>query len=241
MLIYNEAYAFTWDKWFVRINQQKITCGCYKNKLDFCDKDRKKILSSHFIIWYLAKWQYKITLHSWLWFSLLYVWSYYLFYITYFFFSISAKFLPAYQQESIQSCLICVFACLEYSVYDRRNNGLAAWMKTRIEPPHEKTNKMTVCPAKIQISLGIHPVWSESSLSTWRKIGSSATHWAQAKTDQTGWMPMLIWVFAGCTCHFVGFVMLWLNLFDYEAGLCMLVTKSVVNPGFRNNCKKVRL
>ena len=29
-----------------------------------------------------------------------------------------------------------------------------------------------------------------------------------AKTDQTGWMPRLIWVFAGCTGHFVGFVML---------------------------------
>ena len=27
------------------------------------------------------------------------------------------------------------------------------------------------------------------------------------KTDQTGQMPRLIWVFAGCTCHFVGFVM----------------------------------
>ena len=33
-----------------------------------------------------------------------------------------------------------------------------------------------------------------------------------AKTDQTGRMPRLIWVFAGCTCHFVGFVMLWLIL-----------------------------
>ena len=26
------------------------------------------------------------------------------------------------------------------------------------EPPHDKTNKMTVCPAKTQISLGIRPV-----------------------------------------------------------------------------------
>ena len=26
-------------------------------------------------------------------------------------------------------------------------------------------------------------------------------------TDQSGWMPTLIWVFAGHTCHFVGFVM----------------------------------
>ena len=32
------------------------------------------------------------------------------------------------------------------------------------EPPHVKTNKMTVRPAKTRINLGIHPVWSESSL-----------------------------------------------------------------------------
>ena len=32
------------------------------------------------------------------------------------------------------------------------------------EPPCDKTNKMSVRPAKTQISLGIHPVWSESSL-----------------------------------------------------------------------------
>ena len=33
-----------------------------------------------------------------------------------------------------------------------------------IEPQHDKTNKVTVRPAKIQISLGICPVYSESSL-----------------------------------------------------------------------------
>ena len=32
------------------------------------------------------------------------------------------------------------------------------------EPRHDKTNKMSVRPAKIQISLGIRPVWSESLL-----------------------------------------------------------------------------
>ena len=31
-----------------------------------------------------------------------------------------------------------------------------------------------------------------------------------AKTDQTGLMPRLIWVFAGHICHFVGFLMWWL-------------------------------
>ena len=29
------------------------------------------------------------------------------------------------------------------------------------EPRHDKTNKMSVCPAKTKISLGIRPVWSE--------------------------------------------------------------------------------
>ena len=28
----------------------------------------------------------------------------------------------------------------------------------KYEPPHDKTNKMAVCPAKTRISLGIHPV-----------------------------------------------------------------------------------
>ena len=41
---------------------------------------------------------------------------------------------------------------------------------------------MTVRPAKTQISLGIRPVCSESSLSACRKRGSLATQWAQAKT-----------------------------------------------------------
>ena len=33
-----------------------------------------------------------------------------------------------------------------------------------LKPQHDKTNKVTVCPARTQISLGICPVWSESSL-----------------------------------------------------------------------------
>ena len=71
-----------------------------------------------------------------------------------------------------------------------------------------KPTKWHVRPKKTQISLGIRPVWSVSSLSAWRKLGSLVTHWAHSEdSDQTGWMPRLIWVFAGRTCHFVGFVM----------------------------------
>ena len=62
-----------------------------------------------------------------------------------------------------------------------------------------KTNRVSVRPAKTQISLG-GPVWSESSLSAWRKLGPLAIHWAHSEdSDKTGGMPNLIWVFAGRT------------------------------------------
>ena len=68
------------------------------------------------------------------------------------------------------------------------------------EPPHDKTNKVVVRLAKTQISLGNHPVWSESSLSAWRNLESLATQWAHSEdSDQTGRMPRLIWAFAGRT------------------------------------------
>ena len=72
-----------------------------------------------------------------------------------------------------------------------------------------KPKNWPVHPAKTQISLGIRPVWSVSSLSAWRKHGSLATHWVHSKdSDQTGRMPRLTWAFARRTCHFVDFVML---------------------------------
>ena len=78
---------------------------------------------------------------------------------------------------------------------------------SRHEPSMTKPTKWHVHPARTQISLGIHPVWSESSLSAWRKLGSLATHWAHSEdSDPTGRMPRLIWDFAGCMCQFVGFV-----------------------------------
>ena len=76
------------------------------------------------------------------------------------------------------------------------------------EPRHDKTNKMSVRPAKTQINLDIRPVWSESSLSAWRKAwvlsyALSAKRrlwsgWADAQADLS-----LHWAHS----HFVGFVM----------------------------------
>ena len=63
-----------------------------------------------------------------------------------------------------------------------------------------KPTKWVGAQRRIKISQGIHSVWSESSLSAWRKLGSLATHWVDSKdSDQTWWMPRLIGIFTGCT------------------------------------------
>ena len=53
---------------------------------------------------------------------------------------------------------------------------------------------------------GHRHVWSESSLSAQWVANPSFLHADREDSDQTRWMPRLIWVFTGCTCHFVGFV-----------------------------------
>ena len=64
----------------------------------------------------------------------------------------------------------------------------------------------TICtmrPVKTQISLGIHPVWSASSLSTWWNLGSSAILRAHSEgSDQTG-CTSFCWF-----CHAVAHIMI---------------------------------
>ena len=63
-----------------------------------------------------------------------------------------------------------------------------------------KPTKWHMRPAKTQISLGIRPVWSESSLcAQWISKDPMCLHADSEDSDQT-------LVFAGRTCHFVGFV-----------------------------------
>ena len=80
-----------------------------------------------------------------------------------------------------------------------------------------KPIKRHVRPAKTQISLGIHLVWSESSLSAWRKLGSLAAHRAHSK-DWSDWANAqadlsLRWAHS----HFVGFVMTHLIFFQLSS------------------------
>ena len=55
-------------------------------------------------------------------------------------------------KEQSDQRLHCLPFCLH--LLDNKTSLLA------FEPGHDKTNKMNVCPAKTQISLGIRPVWS---------------------------------------------------------------------------------
>ena len=71
-----------------------------------------------------------------------------------------------------------------------------------------KPTKWHMHPAKTQISLGIRPVWSESSLCTqWVDKDLSILHANSEDSDQTGRIPKLIWVFTGRTV--ILFVLSW--------------------------------
>ena len=94
-----------------------------------------------------------------------------------------------------------------------------------------KPTKWPVHPAKTQISLGIHLVWSESLLSAWRNLWSLTSHWEHSEdTDQTGRMPRLIWVFAGRTGDFVGFCVMQLKCCNDSKYLERHVWENSVDP-----------
>ena len=103
--------------------------------------------------------------------------------------------------------------CWCYSVCcSGSSRGIQIWATS-----WQKPTKWHVCPAKTQISLGICSVWSETSLCA-QKVAKDPTflHADSEDSDQTGWMPRLIWVFAGRTGHFVDFVLRWLICMYYH-------------------------
>ena len=88
--------------------------------------------------------------------------------------------------QNLMSWLKC--HCHKYSfgvhLHDLKN------LYTKLEPPHDKTNKCHVRTAKTQIILGIRPVWSESSLSAlWVAKDPMILHADSEDSDQTGRMP----------------------------------------------------
>ena len=74
------------------------------------------------------------------------------------------------------------------------------WIQLFCLEPRQKweaswQNKQNDCaPAKTQISLGICPIWSEFSLSAWRKLGFLAIHWAHRED----WSESLLYAQSFC-------------------------------------------
>ena len=126
--------------------------------------------------------------------------------------------VPAPQSQKNLSCRINSTTCPSWHVLIQFKQmaflsvvwhvlHLQVQNKTSDEPQHDKTNKMSVRPAKTPTSLCIRPVWSESSLrAQWVAKGPKFLHadsddwsdWADAQADLS-----LRWAHT----HFVGFVM----------------------------------
>ena len=110
-----------------------------------------------------------------------------------YFFSRTAIWKPDY----------CGWKYLKRNIYNGQTSPpvIYIWDKTKMSQRMTKPTKWHVRPAKTQISLGIRPVWSESSLCAQRLAKDTSFLYADSvDSDQTGRMPRLIWVFAGRTC-----------------------------------------
>ena len=112
-----------------------------------------------------------------------------------------------------------------YICNQRKWCGCRRWYILRIfignEPQHDKTKRMTCAP--MCGSAWASTQADQSSLSVWRNIWSLAILRVHTEDyDQTGQMHRLIWVFAGRTSHFVGFVMWRLK--------CMKLSRGATKP-----------
>ena len=81
-------------------------------------------------------------------------------------------------------------------------------VREKLELQHDKTNKMKCVQRRLRSARP--SAQSDQSIRCPHEepwvLGSLATRWAHSEySDQTGWMPRLIWLFSGHTSHFVGF------------------------------------
>ena len=99
---------------------------------------------------------------------------------------------------------------------------------------------MSVRSAKTQISQGIRPVWSESLLSAWRKIGSLATHWAHSEVGGCpGWSESSLSAHSFCWfCHVAAhFLLLRFNI--GQGKLHLLITSIWCPNKWSQTCRTV--
>ena len=104
-----------------------------------------------------------------------------------------------------------------------KSNGI--WTKKQYEPTHEKKQQNGMCTQR-----RLRSAWASAHLDQSLRcpheesLGPKLPIECTAKTDQIGQTSRLIWVFAGCTCHFAGFDMH--RLFD----LCEVQRQELTKP-----------
>ena len=96
-----------------------------------------------------------------------------------------------------------------------------------------KPTKWCVRLVKTQISLGIHQIWSESSLYIFWVAKDPMLFYADIEdSNQTWWVPRLIWVFAGrtgqfcCFCHAAAQFIVFIHCFCLQG--CSVVSRHVI-------------
>ena len=102
-----------------------------------------------------------------------------------------------------------------------RTGQLSAWII--IEPRRDKTNKMTVCSVKTQISLGIRPVWSVFAVCMKKYWALSYPLSAQRRLTRQGGCPgwsesslgaqPFCW-FCHVVAHMLHWVLCWLLILE---------------------------
>ena len=103
------------------------------------------------------------------------------------------------------------------------SEGLSSELNAN-EPTHDKTNKMTVRPANSHQPGHLPSLIRVFVCAQWVAKDPRFLH-ADSK-DWSDWqMPRLIWVFIGCTCHFVGFVMRRLKCFLEQEVFCVFLLR----------------
>ena len=96
-----------------------------------------------------------------------------------------------------------------------------------------RQNQQNDLYAQLRLISAWAPAQSDQSLlSPWRNNGSLAAHRMHSKgSDQTGRMPRLFWVIAGCSGHFVGFVM-WQLIFYFQPA--SMTSSMLEAPGYHH-------
>ena len=116
---------------------------------------------------------------------------------------------------SIESDVLCHRGKTDCTSLGLFNCLTLTWSETELNRLMTKPTKWYVLPAKTQISLGIRPVWTESSLSAWWNMKK---HWSLNYQWSAKWRLWSDWADAEADLslrwahsHFVGFVMRRLN------------------------------